>query len=361
MVVLAFREREHGQEEAPSSWKIRTGNTTHRQAARVGRCFQPLYTLWFPMPTGGAFVEDARHYMSVLRHSWKVLLVTALIAGAAGIIVAFALPRTYESEARILVSEPDSGVNVYGSALPELAGQKDNAVQTQAELLRSRSLFQSVIDRLGLHDSVASLSRRVKITAVGQTSVLSITARSDSPQTAANIANELANEYLARYRDLKHASLMQASDAVAGEVAKAQSDLNGLESVAATAGLSTTDAAERQILTDRLASLSSTLEQLKVNQQVEQGWGILTDEAVAIPTPIGPTPVSSGALGVLAGLLFGIVYVVFQDARMPRDPALILQDATLLFPADVVAPGADKPAETPAAEDKSRKREKQLV
>lgn len=299
-------------------------------------------------------MEDIVRYLGVIRHSWKTILVTTLIAGLVAVGVVVALPKTYESEARLLISEPQTSVNVFGSSLPALAAQQDNGVATQAELLRSRTLYAAVIRRLGLQGSPEALMRRVKITAIGQTSVISITAKADTPQAAADIANTLSDEYLTRFRSMKQDSLKTAAAAVEEEVGKARQELLQIDQTAASQGLSGAAATERQVAADRLASLSSKLEELTVNQQVESGWALVTDSAVPSLESIGPTPLSSGLLGLLAGLLFGIVYILFADARTAAQHAApSLAEAALPLPALQLA-GVDDGTH-------HEKREKQLV
>lgn len=298
-------------------------------------------------------MDSARHYLRVMRQNWKTIAVTALIACVAAVGVSLLLPRTYESEARLLVSEPNDSVSIFGSTLPELSAQKDNNVATQAELLRSRTLFAAVIRRLGLHDSPASLMRRVKIAPINQTAVISVIARADDPQTAADIANTLADEYISRFRELKHRSLETAANALEAEQSAARQDLQKLDGAAQAQGMTASQVTERQAAADRLTTVSSKLEELQVSMKVEEGWGIVADEAVSTADPIGPTPLSSGLVGLLAGALFGIVYVLFADARAHEDADHFpLEAATLLIPTVDIGAEPKKPQD---------KREKQLV
>lgn len=283
-------------------------------------------------------MHDARHYVRLLGENWKILLVTALVACAAGVAVSRLLPRTYQAEARLLVSNPDNTVNVFGSTLPELSALHDNNVATQAELLRSRTLFAAVIQQLGLSDTPSQLMKRVKIAPVNQTSVISVIADAGDPKTAAGIANALADEYLSRFRTIKELALQSVVSTVQGEVNQATADLEEMDTTFGTRGITASQATERQAVANRLIALTAKLEELEVNMKVEQGWGIVTDEAVADPTPVGPGPLSNALVGLLAGALFGIVYIVSTDSRAQaspntpplegpaRSPAVILDD-----------------------------------
>jgi uncharacterized protein involved in exopolysaccharide biosynthesis len=256
-------------------------------------------------------------YLALARKNWAPIVASALLACAIAVGVNLLLPKTYESEARVLVSQTDSAVQVYGTGIPQLAVQKDNPVQTEAELLRSPSLLQAVITRLGLHETVGSLGSKVTIAPVDQTAVISIKVRAQDRQSPVLIANALADEYLTRYRELRQQSVAAAADVVAAEVTKAQSDLQALDAVAAKGGMSASQATERQIASDKLASLSQTLEQLRVSASVEQAGGTVTDRAVASQNPIGPGPVASGGYGFAVGLLLSGAVVVFRDSRAP--------------------------------------------
>jgi uncharacterized protein involved in exopolysaccharide biosynthesis len=262
-------------------------------------------------------MAEARDHVAAIKRSWVTVVASGLLAFTAAVGVSLALPKSYESEARVLIAEADSGVSIFGSGLPALATQKENPVQTQAELLRSPSQLQSVIERLGLLETPASLARRVTIAPVDQTSVISIKARAADGATAASIANAVADEYLTRARELKQASLKSAAEAVAASIAKARAELEALDSSTLKTGMSALQATERQIASDRLAALSDKFEQLQVNAQVEQASGTVMDRATAPASPVGPGPLGSGMFGLAAGLLASGAFVVYRAPRVP--------------------------------------------
>lgn len=260
---------------------------------------------------------ETHDHAAAIKRSWLTIVASGLLAAAVAVGVSLALPKSYESEARVLIAEADSGVSIFGSGLTALAPQKENPVQTQAELLRSPSQLQAVIERLGLKETPTSLARRITIAPVDQTSVISIKARAADGATAARIANAVADEYLTRARELKKASIKSAADAVAASIAQARGDLEALDAATQKTGMSPSQATERQIASDRLTALSDKFEQLQVNMQVEQASGTVMDRATAASAPVGPGPLLSGLFGLAAGLLASVAFVVYRGARVP--------------------------------------------
>jgi succinoglycan biosynthesis transport protein ExoP len=127
-------------------------------------------------------------FTAALRASW-LLVAISVVLGLVGAVVATLLTTpVYSSEARLLVS-------VKGDSAVELAQGRDYAEQqagTYAELASSPLVLDSVIDELGLSDSVTSLARRVSASTGLGSPIIDLTATSTDADEAAALAGQTA-------------------------------------------------------------------------------------------------------------------------------------------------------------------------
>ncbi len=88
----------------------------------------------------------------VRRRIWTVIFGTVLVLGAVSGLT-YVWPKTYESSATILVEKRSPKVDVPVLAVLERMGG-GNETETEIELIQSRSVVESVVDRLDLHVTV---------------------------------------------------------------------------------------------------------------------------------------------------------------------------------------------------------------
>jgi len=130
------------------------------------------------------------------------------------LIVSLLQPPVYEGEAKVLISEKGSGADIFGSLGLDFSSQPERGLQTQVQLMQVRPLLENTIRTLGLGVSPDELAERVTVSAVGQTNIVTITARDGDPQRAAAIANTLAEEFVVWSRDYKREAILSAAEEV---------------------------------------------------------------------------------------------------------------------------------------------------
>jgi polysaccharide biosynthesis transport protein len=108
-------------------------------------------------------------------------------AGATAYFVSVALPKVYESEAKVLVG------SLTDTNTDNLAAYRDLA-QTYAELAVSSPVLDRVIQTLQLPDSPLDLQKRIDVRAAAGMSILRITARAPSAQDASALATAIGSE-----------------------------------------------------------------------------------------------------------------------------------------------------------------------
>ncbi|MEO8256959.1 MAG: polysaccharide biosynthesis tyrosine autokinase [Acidobacteriota bacterium] len=164
----------------------------------------------FERARGSAGADDEVRIADVLgtlfHHRW---LMAFVIAGAVASAVAYnyqAVP-IFEARARLIIEPNSPEVVPFRGASMEDQGRLDY-YNTQIEVIRSRALARSTLERLHLLspdakaqvDQVSGLLGGLGVVPVksemGESRVLSVTYRSPDPELAARVANELTQTYV---------------------------------------------------------------------------------------------------------------------------------------------------------------------
>ncbi|GAA3895972.1 hypothetical protein GCM10022381_41840 [Leifsonia kafniensis] len=128
-------------------------------------------------------------YIRVLRTSWLIVLISAVVGLAAGGTYTALQTPTYGAVAKIVVSSvvPTSDVPVKIKNDPAIT-----RVRTYAGLASTPDVLEPVIESLGLDTTVAELSGRVWVSASSGTSQIVIAGGAPGAQAAADLANAVA-------------------------------------------------------------------------------------------------------------------------------------------------------------------------
>ncbi len=248
---------------------------------------------------------ELRDYLNVVRARKWVIIQAVVIVTLVAVVVSVIQAPSYESEARVLISEKDTGSALLGMSLSEFS-QPERGLQTQVQLMQVRPLLENTVRKLGLGITPDQLAGRVNISGVGQTNIVSIKATSGDAQTAADIANTLAEEFVAWSRGYKRESIQSAISEVEMRLEESKAEILELGRRINDEGKSDDLSAELSIATGAYTTLAAQLEQLKINEQLEVGSGRVVSPAVVTEEPVAPSPKRNGALGLAVGLVFGL-------------------------------------------------------
>jgi receptor protein-tyrosine kinase len=125
-------------------------------------------------------------YLATARRWWWTLLVATWIAGLAGYLVATQIPPTYEARTTLLVGPYEGDLNTLRAS-----GQ---LALTYAELATTRGRLEAAIEATGADVSASALSAGTRVTANDTVRTLTIRVQHHDPETAALLANALANQ-----------------------------------------------------------------------------------------------------------------------------------------------------------------------
>lgn len=249
---------------------------------------------------------DLRDYLNVMMaRKWTIIGVAVAVTLVA-LVASLIQPAVYEGEAKVLIAEKGSGADLFGSLGLDISSQPERGLQTQVQLMQVRPLLENTIRELELGIAPEALADKVTVAAVGQTNIVTITARDGDPETAAAIANTLADEFVAWSRDYKRESIQSAAEEVETRLGVVREEILELGREISSEGKSDELAAELAIATGNYTTLAAKLEELRINAQLEVGSGRVVSPAVVSEDPVEPTPLRNTVLGLVVGLVFGL-------------------------------------------------------
>lgn len=257
---------------------------------------------------------ELRRYFSLLRKwGWLMLLIVGL-AAAGSFLYSRTIPPTYRSTAILLVGQEQASANptvtdIYVS---------NNLAQAYALLVNQPSVLQAAAQELNWEGSWESLYFVVSASAPQGGQTINVTATSNSPQRAQEIANVLANQVIAKSpisrqqqaADTQREFITTQQALLQAQIVATQKQLAELTQQAALE----TDQEKLDALNARTAALQSKIESA---QRTYIQMGALLAQATGryitliAPAPLPGAPVSPNILqNVLLAAAAGLVLAV---------------------------------------------------
>jgi tyrosine-protein kinase len=242
-------------------------------------------------------------YLEVLRaRAWLIVYLVALGVGAAALYVSGA-EKVYEADADILVTPVSRDIQtLVGLGLVSESGDPTRDVETVAQLITTPAVAQRVRTRLRLEPGPRSLLKQVSAQPVAQSSIITVTAKANNPQLAADIANAFAEGAIAERTVRLHRLL----DALVPRLRRQLGELPAGEEAAKDA-------------------LTAKLQDLQTLRVLPDPTLHFETRAVPARDAVAPRPVLSIAAAFLASLVLGIGVVVgahVLDTRIRREEEL---------------------------------------
>ena len=229
--------------------------------------------------------ERASVYVDAIKRRWWLVVGLAALAGAVAFSVNSNKPKQYDASARVLLDGNAEPVNVLQHATPPQSFDPERTLNTAIALVKLDSSAAHVRKKLKLRRlTAAQLLTKVSAAPEGTTNIVAITARDESPERAAAIANAFAARYVWKLR-------RQAQDTYREAAQLAQGQLRSL-SPAQEQGA-------------RGATLRQELHRLQVAGALQTGGAELIDRASVPTTAASPRPLFATVVGMFLGTLLG--------------------------------------------------------
>lgn len=133
---------------------------------------------------------DLREYFYIIKKKLWVIALSAIICGlVSGLISFFMLNPVYEASTTLIVNkEEDEKVQMDTS--DDLNFVQKLAV-TYGEIIKSRTVITSTINKLGLDSTYEEISDSITVTNIDNTQIIKISVQNNNPHLAAKICNTI--------------------------------------------------------------------------------------------------------------------------------------------------------------------------
>ena len=241
--------------------------------------------------------ERASVHLAALRRRWWLVVLTALIALAAGLFVASRQQKRYDATATVLLTNSEP-INLLLHSAPGSSADPERDLNTQVGLVKLGSNARAVRTGLGLRMPLDELLREVRATADGNSNLLSITVRDPLPARSAAVANAFARAYVAFRRQAAQGAYKSAA-------AQAVAQLRSLSPV--------------QRRGAQGMALRRQLRQLQVTGALQTGGARFVDAASAPTVAATPRPKVTGVAALLLGALVGVIGAILLGGAAVRE------------------------------------------
>jgi capsular exopolysaccharide synthesis family protein len=205
---------------------------------------------------------DLRALLGLLRRQFRLIVLTIIVIVAVAGVAAFTLTPIYSATSLILVDPSDKNLLEPENTSP-LSASASTRIDSEVEILRSDSLLLDVVETEGLAQSsewspaprwwsavlqfvglaerpalapyetttatLANLRRDYSVERRALTQVIALRVRSQNPQVAAQLANAIAETYIARQVASKVESTLAARELLLSRLIDARSELSAAE------------------------------------------------------------------------------------------------------------------------------------
>lgn len=149
---------------------------------------------------------------ALIRKWYLFILVMALGGGAFFSLSTFVLPEQYQAHTTMIVGKPEEAMHSQVNIRYDEVLTNQKLVMTYSEIMKSRSISELVIHNLDLDMDHEDLSKKLKIAAVQNTEVISLTVTDTVPERARDIANETVEIFQASIKSIMKVDNVQILD-----------------------------------------------------------------------------------------------------------------------------------------------------
>jgi len=166
-------------------------------------------------------------YLSMVIKHWKIVVVSTIVCLALGIAACFVIPKVYEANGILLISQDNMSILGDASPLEDMMLSslgKSDPLTTQMEIIKTRPILMNVIDTLHLRDKDnGPLDPEVfvkifNISNVRSTNLIDIKCRYNNADSAALIVNTLAQVFVEKNQQMNQEIVKTAKDFIGNQL-----------------------------------------------------------------------------------------------------------------------------------------------
>lgn len=153
---------------------------------------------------------DLREYLAIIKKkAWIIAAITAVTTFVSGFLSFFVLSPVYEAKTTLIVNTDQKNDDT-------ITGDEFSVTQrlavTYGEIIKSRTVLEPVIEKLGLDISYESLSKMVTVSPVKDTQIINISVQDTNPLKAKDIANSIPEVFTKEVKRITKANSVEVID-----------------------------------------------------------------------------------------------------------------------------------------------------
>ncbi len=158
---------------------------------------------------------DLREYFFILKKKMWIIVLSAVICGViSGLVSFYVLKPVYEANTTLIVNKEMENETTQMTTSDDLNFVQKLAL-TYGEIIKSRSVITSTIDKLNLDMTYEDLSEAVSITNVENTQIIKISVKNENPRVASTICNTIPEIFSTEVQRIVKASGTEVIDKAA--------------------------------------------------------------------------------------------------------------------------------------------------
>lgn len=173
---------------------------------------------YFKISYNGGIMEetiDLREYFFILKKKMWIIVLSAIICGViSGLVSFYVLTPVYEANTTLIVNKEVENQTTQMTTSDDLNFVQKLAL-TYGEIIKSRSVITSTINKLHLDMTYEELSEAVSITNVANTQIIEISVKHENPRVAATICNTIPEIFSTEVQRIVKASGTEVIDKAA--------------------------------------------------------------------------------------------------------------------------------------------------
>lgn len=155
---------------------------------------------------------DLREYFFILKKKmWLIVLATVICGVISGLVSFYVLKPVYEANTTLIVNKEVDDKETQMTTTDDLNYVQKLAV-TYGEIIKSRTVITSTINKLNLDMTYEELSDAVSVSNVADTQIIKISVQNTSPVIAAKICNTMPEIFSTEVQRVVKASGVEVID-----------------------------------------------------------------------------------------------------------------------------------------------------
>ena len=251
---------------------------------------------------------DLHEWVDILRRQSAVIVISVVVAGAAGGLSAWDAPVQFQATT-VVLTQPRSGNTQDGGDISAYI-DPNRFITTEVQVGQSDLIRTLAARDLGLAPTALP---PVTVVPASEANVLMFTTIASDATVARDAADAFAAAYINNRRTELTVRMSQTVDELDQRITALQIELDKVDYLLSRDAFNPAHQSRERSLVARITTLSQSNDQLRIYLSARNAGASVLSPAVLPTAPLGSPIPRAIALGALVGLILGIVLAIVRD------------------------------------------------